>query len=50
MALYCPLLKEEVVYLTCSDCDDKQACRKGLLANENTKEGEEKDEHDNHEK
>lgn len=28
MAKYCPILKRNVVYLQCMDCDDKEECKK----------------------
>lgn len=26
MSKYCPILKQNVVYLTCEDCDEKSKC------------------------
>ena len=36
MSRYCPLLKRNVVYLDCKECDDKEACDTGALEPENT--------------
>lgn len=27
MAIYCPIIKEDVLYLDCKDCDDTVLCR-----------------------
>lgn len=28
MAIYCPIMKEDVLYLDCKDCEDTDECRK----------------------
>lgn len=28
MAIYCPIIQENVLYLDCKDCEDTDVCRK----------------------
>lgn len=37
MSIYCPILKENVVYLQCQECEDK-LCKKEKKNNDNPKE------------
>lgn len=39
MALYCPVMKESVMYLSCKDCDDTALCRVLRLCGEQPMEG-----------
>ena len=49
MAKWCPVTEENVLYLECNECEEKQACRMGLLKNDEEKENS-KNEYDNRER
>ena len=38
MAVWCPVTEEKVLYLECNECEDKIACKMGLLVQEEKEE------------
>lgn len=41
MAKWCPITEDVVLYLECNECEDKHACKAGLLSS--NEEGDEKE-------
>ena len=41
MAKKCPITKDVVLYLECNECEEKQACKLGLLSS--NEDGEDKE-------